>query len=183
MNGRVVIFMFPFGVMQKTMWLMVATSEPRRKFGLTKIVVGDGYILHCQKGFLKWWEAERRKTNQKILPLPEIVNGDYEFAELKATVKVQNLLSLKTGDHEKLIYPYFSEEPPLSEATARMGLWLMSQALEGHSVKDMVILDVLRSKSYAISATPLKGDEAETFIENYKRILKKRRELRKEYPS
>jgi hypothetical protein len=133
-------------------------------------------------GFLKWWNEKRRWSNENIELLLTSPTGYVEFKSISCIVKVDNMLAIKIGDNsQKIIYPYFSEEPNLSKEAARIGLWLMSQALPEHNVNGFRILDVLRGNSFTIEDCPFQGNEEELFINNYKRILDKWNELRPEY--
>jgi len=81
-------------------------------------------------GFLAWCQDLRRSTNARLSWMEERVHNRYPVPSLELTVKVDNLLGLKIGhDRHRLVYPYFSEKPVLSEKWARIGLWLMSEAL------------------------------------------------------
>lgn len=123
-------------------------------------------------GFLTWWNEKRRWINEEITVLPEPVNAPHDFAEIAGRVKVENVLALKLGGTtNRLIYPYFSEHPPMSDDIARLGLWLMSQALTDYKIDDMRILDVLRGESYSIDRYPLRGNEGAIFVERYARML------------
>ncbi|MBO6678899.1 hypothetical protein [Parvibaculum sp.] len=133
-------------------------------------------------GFLLWWDEKRRWRNEPfeaILPSP---HGRLTFEEPAATVKVENLLSLEGGDHSnRLIYPYFSEEPRLSAEAARLGLWLMSEALPHRAIEEMRVLDVIRGASFGIADVPFQGDEQNLFLRRYGQILNEWHALWKEY--
>ncbi|WP_156437824.1 MULTISPECIES: hypothetical protein [unclassified Sphingomonas] len=133
-------------------------------------------------GFLSWWHESRRWINEEIYIIPEPVTAPYHFIEIDGQVKVQNLLALKVGGGScRLIYPYFSEMPTLTEDTARLGLWLMSQAFPKFNVEDMRILDVLRGKSHAGDQLPLRGNEGAIFVERYAKMLADWRSFKAEF--
>lgn len=135
-----------------------------------------------QDGYLKWWDEKRRWSNEEFSILPVSVKGTYKPSNLDVEVKVENLLTVKVGEHSnRLICPYFSESPVLSPEAARIGLWLMNEALDGYAIEDMRILDVLRSESFSVSDYPLHGDEEQKFREGYKHILTTRGKLLDEY--
>ncbi len=124
------------------------------------------------QGFLEWWNEKRRWINEEIHALPESVGAPHNFIELGGSIKVENVLALKVGeDGRRLIYPYFAEHPPLDEVSARLGLWLMSQALPRYDVNDMRILDVLRATAFSVRDQPLTGNEGTMFVERYARML------------
>lgn len=123
-------------------------------------------------GFLSWWNEKRRWINEPIEVVPEAVKAPYSFLQIGGTVKVENLLALRIGGAQaRLIYPYFSEEPILSAENARLGLWLMGQALPSYSISEMRILDVVRGQTFSIDRYPLRGDEGAIFVERYARML------------
>jgi hypothetical protein len=133
-------------------------------------------------GFLSWLDFLKRGTNAKIGWSNEHAHNHYDIPGFELTVKVDNILGLKIGDdNHRLIYPYFSEFPILSERWARVGLWLMSEALQEYSITDLEILDVLRGRSYSGASLFLKGDEESIFYDRYADILAKWLELRPEY--
>lgn len=112
--------------------------------------------------FLEWWEEFERGTNETLVPQEERVHARHRFEDLGITVKVDNLLALGLGeDRHQLIYPYFSEAPPISPRWARVGLWVMAETLEAYSVDDMLIVDIHRARAFSTRTTPLQGDEGE----------------------
>lgn len=151
--------------------IRIATSRQRRRLYP---------LLHT--GFIKWWDEKRRWRNEKHEVIPNSIKGKFQVPNLNAIIKIENIMALKIGDDtNKLIYPYFSEEPSLSEEAARIGLWLMSQTLEKHRIEDMRILDILRAQPFSVSDHPLQGNEENIFNNNYGRILDKWARLRTEY--
>jgi len=123
-------------------------------------------------GFLAWWNENRRWINEDIVALPKPVKAPYSFHEIGGVVKVDNILALSIpGKGERLVYPYFSETPVLSPDVARMGLWLMGQALPDHRLEDMRILDVIRGTTFSVDKQPLIGIEGAQFVERYARML------------
>lgn len=87
-------------------------------------------------------------------------------------------MSLKVGtDKTRLIYPYFSDRPTLSEEAARIGLWAMSRALPNHGIDDMRILDVIRGETFSVDRHPLQGDEEAIFRHRYSSVLREWRLL------
>jgi hypothetical protein len=80
-----------------------------------------------------------------------------------------------------LVYPYFAETPILPEEWARVGLWLMREALSEFDFTQMEILDVLRAKSFRGSAVFLKGNEEALFSAKYRHMLQLWKEFRPDY--
>lgn len=133
------------------------------------------------KGFLSWWNEKRRWKNEPLELLKDGVRGRYEFEGL-GVVRVENLLALQAdGDFRRLIYPYFSHVPVLPEEGARLGLWLLGEALPLHSGSDMRVFDVLRSSSFALTDVPLLGNERKLFISKYEALTEEWHKLRLDY--
>tara|TARA_R110002072_G_scaffold19156_8_gene71402 strand:- start:1443 stop:2117 length:675 start_codon:yes stop_codon:yes gene_type:complete len=133
-------------------------------------------------GFLDWWENKRRWRNEPFEFLQMSVNSRFEISELNAVVKVQNLLALGVGSGgTRIIYPYFSEVPSLSADTARIGLWVLKESLPDFAPEDMRILDILRSRSFAISDVPFRGNEREICLRTYRKVLFEWERLSEEY--
>jgi hypothetical protein len=135
-----------------------------------------------KNGFVDWWENKKRFNNEHIRPFPAAIKNQVNFPELDATVKAENFMGLSIGDGDKrLIYPYFSESPPLSADHARIGLWFLSTAFPQHSIEDFRILDVLRGSSFSVQESDLTGNEERTFKQLFARILRRWNDLREEY--
>ena len=133
-------------------------------------------------GFLTWWNEKRRWVNEPYEFLEDSVKAQYPVPSLNSVVKVENLLSVKIGDNtHRLIYPYFSEEPTLTKESARIGLWLLGEALPSYQIQDIRILDVLRGVSFSTNDNKLNGNEEETFLYRYESILLEWNKLREEY--
>jgi hypothetical protein len=132
-------------------------------------------------GFLEWLDGVRRNTNEKVGWNESNVHNHYLFAELELTLKVDNLLSLKIGNHFRLVYPCFTEDPELGEQFARVALWAMSEALPDHPIGEMEVLDVLRGRGWKGSELRLRGNEEELFVRRYAEIAREWDELRPQY--
>jgi len=131
-------------------------------------------------GFLLWWNERRRWTNKPFQP-GQSAKARFQFSGLDATVKIDNILSVRDGEGiERLVYPYFAPEPVLSEQAARLGLWLLAIALPSMSPNAIRILDVIRGRTFSLDRTPLRGDEEEEFRRLYADLLHRRDELRDE---
>ncbi len=136
-----------------------------------------------RNGFLSWWDKERMATNEKIGALENKIHNHYSVPHFDLILKVDNLLGLRVGDEiSKVVYPYFPEVPALTPKWARVGLWLMEQALSEFSITEMKILDVIRGQDYSQKTHPLIGNEQETFDVRYSEILELWNDLKKEYP-
>ena len=139
------------------------------------------------EGFLEWWHNKRRTRNEPISAFPYTVKKRYAIDELDAVVKVENLLSIMIGDPDsglqgkRLIYPYFSEEPVLDEKTARLGLWLLSEALPEYDSEDLRILDVMRARAFSLMEFPLTGIEENEFKKKYGMLIDEWEALSEQY--
>jgi len=135
-----------------------------------------------QAGFLQWWNEKRRWSNLPFEIISTSPKGRYEIPAHNTIVKVENVLAFQMNDgSHRIVYPYFSEVPILSTEGARMGLWIMNEALEGYSLSDLRILDVLRSQSFSIVDCPLQGNEEHLLVSYYEYIMEKRDLLKEEY--
>ena len=133
-------------------------------------------------GFLRWWNENRRWQNEPFAMLDESVHGRLDITELNAIVKVENLLALRVGEHsERIIYPYFSEEPLLGDEAARLGLWVLVETLRDHRAEDMRMLDVLRGASFGVSDVPFQGNEEKLLLQKYGAALDEWEKLKDEY--
>lgn len=116
-----------------------------------------------EKGFLRWWEENRRRINEPFNVRYETFKGRLQLDGL-GTIKIENNLAFSIGsDGFRVVYPYLCEEPPLNAKIARLGLWAMSQAIPGRRVEDLRILDVIRGRTFSIEEGPLLGNEEAEF--------------------
>lgn len=116
--------------------------------------------------FSDWWHRFESGVNEPLTALTESVHNRHDFDDLGITVKVDNLLAFQIDrERHRLIYPYFSETPTLTERWARVGLWAMTETLETYRLADMVILDVQRARSFSVREVDLRGDEESIFTE------------------
>lgn len=132
-------------------------------------------------GFLNWWDDKRRWTNLPFHP-GRTIKASFKFPGLDATVKVNNILTVVDGaGDEHIVYSYFSPEPALTADSARLGLWLMSQAFPELPIQELRILDIIRGNTFSVDRNPLTGEEEIEFRAKYARLIRKRDELREEY--
>ncbi|MEX0921296.1 MAG: hypothetical protein WD489_07625 [Rhodovibrionaceae bacterium] len=132
-------------------------------------------------GFLLWWNERRRWINEPMRP-GQSAKAQFEFPRIAATVKVDNILSVRDGlNAERYVYPYFAPEPVLSENAARLGLWLLSSALPEVPAESLRILDVIRGQTFSLDRTPFQGGEEEDLRLRYVELLRQRDALREEY--
>ncbi|WP_292054018.1 MULTISPECIES: hypothetical protein [unclassified Brevundimonas] len=132
------------------------------------------------EGFLRWWDERRRMRNEPFTVLEESVRGTLELRGL-GTVVVDNIFAVRIGDDEtQVIYPYFFDDPALSEPVAAWGLWAMSQALPDYRMEDMRILDIVRGHAYSLENAGVDGSEEANLTSEYRRLLARWAELRAE---
>lgn len=132
-------------------------------------------------GFLRWWEERRRRRNEPIQVTDAQIRGRLQLDGL-GVVKVENNLGFSIGDDGyRVVYPYFCEEPELTADIARLGLWVMSQALPAYDTDDLRIIDVLRATSFSTAECPFRGTEEVEFRTRYSSLLTRWNELRQEY--
>ncbi|WP_156649708.1 hypothetical protein [Methylobacterium sp. Leaf89] len=123
------------------------------------------------KSFLLWWNEKRRLRNVPIRVIDERLTAKY-VVEDNGTIKIENTLSLIVGDEgRRLIYPYFCENPSLSEEAARIALCLMSASINSYEPSEMRVLDVIAGKSFSILDLPLEGNEKDLFHTQYGALM------------
>lgn len=133
-------------------------------------------------GFLLWWNERRRWTNEPFQP-GQSLKVQFPFPDLDATVKIDSMLSVRDAEGvEHFVYPYFAPSPALSDEAARLGLWLLSSALDTVPADEIRILDVIRGRTFSLDRNPLRGDEESNFRRRYDAALREREQLRSEYP-
>lgn len=130
-------------------------------------------------GFLKLWGEKVRWRNEKFDFVTVNVSSRFAIEELNAVVKVENVVAVKlqNGTH-RIVYPYFSERPILSEEGARLGFWALTEGLPEFSAADLRIVDILRGSYIRPSETPLLGNERSTFVKRYESVLNEWRKLK-----
>ena len=132
-------------------------------------------------GFLTWFNERRRWHNEPLNPLAPPAKAQLPMDGL-GVVKVESILGVQSEPgFQRLVYPYFAEKPALPDEGGRLGLWAMAEALKNHDPADMRVLDILRSRTFAIADNPLVGDEQEIFHHRYRVILNEWNKLKEEY--
>ena len=124
------------------------------------------YRLLCDSA-LEWL----RGLNEKVSLAAIKVKGTYIPADFETKIKVHTFLSLKTGSGAiRSLYPYFSDEPGLTEEMARLGLWIMKKALPDTPEDQLFIYDILRKKTYSLQDTAFLGNEEALFEHHMVRV-------------
>jgi len=138
-------------------------------------------------GFLKWWNEKRRWQNEPFQVIPFSIKAQLPIREVGGVAKIENLLAVTIGPQStdnqsnRLIYPYFSEDPALGGEAIRLGLWALAAALEQYSPNDLRLLDAIRGTSFGIADSPLRGNEQDLFARHYGALLREWRDLWNEY--
>ena len=131
-------------------------------------------------GFLLWWNERRRWINEPFQQ-GQSLNAIFAFPGVNATVKLDNILSVRDGQGvEHYVYPYFAPEPILGEEAARWGLWLLGNAFNMVPHQELRILDVIRGRTFSVDRNPLQGNEEEAFRQCFRSLLIERDTLRDE---
>lgn len=130
-------------------------------------------------GVLELLSAKLRWSNELVEIIPESVHGNLRIEDLNGTIRVRDALHARVrGKYIRVVYPYFSEEPALSEEAGRLGLWVMQHALTNLNADDMRIIDPLRKTFFSPQTTPLQGDEEAVFHEMYKSLISDWKDLK-----
>lgn len=113
-----------------------------------------------EKRFTDWWRDELRGTNLLVAPEEATAHTRWALPDIGITLKFENFLALRIGqDQYRLVYPYFSEKPPLEDKWIRIGLWLLNKALPQFGLDAMRLLDVQLGKAYSHFTNPFLGTE------------------------
>lgn len=132
-------------------------------------------------GVLELLSAKLRWSNEPVEIIPQSVHGNLKIEELGATVRIRDALHARVREkYTRVVYPYFSEEPALSEEAGRLGLWAMQQALPSLDPSDMRLIDPLRRVFFSPETTPLQGDEKTVFIGKYRSLFSEWERLKDE---
>lgn len=146
-------------------------SEKRRKRLYEKLRVG---VLELLSNKLRW-------TNEPI-QIVGSAHGNFKVESIGAVVRVRDALHARIGTgYERIVYPYFSESPILSEDGGRLALWAMQKCLPNVVSGDIRIIDIIRSNVFSIQSHPFDGDEEEIFMERYNSVISEWDDIRSEY--
>lgn len=130
-------------------------------------------------GFMRVWTEKVRWRNEEFAFLPTSVKAQLPIDELNATIKIENVVAVKIWNGaNRVIYPYFSEEPILPNDGARLGFWALSEALPEFKIDDLRIIDVLRGSYFRPDDVPLQGNEREALVQRYGDLLAEWKKLR-----
>jgi hypothetical protein len=132
-------------------------------------------------GFLVWWDERRRWSNRPFRQ-SDWIKSTFVIPELNSTIKIDNVMSVRDSqDANHFIYPYFAPDPLLREEAARIGLWVIGQALPELAIDEVRILDVIRGQTYSVDRNRLQGNEEEILLQRFQSALIERDLLRREY--
>lgn len=133
------------------------------------------------EGVLDLLSARLRWSNEPIEIVAQSVHGPIKFDDLQAVVRVRDAFHARVRGHfNRIVYPYFSEEPPLPEEGGRLGVWAMQQALPEYESNDMRIIDVLRRVFFSPQISPLNGDEEAIFRRHYTQLIEEWERLKRD---
>ncbi|MFN3774786.1 hypothetical protein [Sphingomonas parapaucimobilis] len=134
-----------------------------------------------REGVLELLSAKLRWSNEPVEIIPQSVHGILKIENLGGTVRIRDALHARVREkYTRVVYPYFNEEPALTEEGGRLGLWVMQQALNGLDPNDMRIIDPLRRTFFSPETTPLQGTEEAIFNDKYKSLIDEWERLRLE---
>jgi hypothetical protein len=129
--------------------------------------------------FLEMWNERMRFRNEPFEFVSESVKAQLVLDGLNATIKIENTAAIRTWDgSHRLMYPYFSERPALSEQGARLGFWALNEALPQYAIEDFRIIDFQRRAYFRPADVVMKGDEGTEFLQRYDALLREWRKLR-----
>jgi hypothetical protein len=132
-------------------------------------------------GFIEMWNEKMRWRNEPYEFAPQSVKAQLLIRELGATIKIENTASIIAWDSShRIIYPYFYETPPLTDAAARFGFWALKQALPDYDINDFRIIDFIRRNYIRSADIGMHGDEGTQFVQRYGELLRQWRRLKKE---
>ncbi len=136
-------------------------SNPRRKRLFPALAAG-----------LKSWGLEKRRWINEDIKRIKSPTGTICVEGQDVAFKVNNILALEiVGKSNRYIYPYFSEEPALSNEAARVALWQIHMALPDIDINEFRLLDVMRGRSFSIAEVPFAGNEQVLFEQHATRIM------------
>ncbi|WP_332817546.1 hypothetical protein [Sphingopyxis sp.] len=153
--------------------LTAARMESNRNFKRLYPLLRDG-VLDLLNEKLRW-------SNEPLEIVPQSVHGSLKIEELGGLIRIRDAIHARVREkYTRVVYPYFSEEPALTDEGGRLGLWAMQQALKKLDPNDMRIIDPLRRAFFSPEMTPLRGDEEMVFHERYRSLIKEWERLKGE---
>ncbi|MGR9373874.1 hypothetical protein [Rhizobium leguminosarum] len=109
-------------------------------------------------GVVELLNAKLRWSNEPVQIVPKSVHGNLELADVGGIIRIRDALHARVrGEYSRVVYPYFSEDPALSEEGGRLGLWVMQQALTDVEPNDARIIDPLRRTFFSPQDNTAKG--------------------------
>jgi len=123
-------------------------------------------------GIIELLSAKLRWSNEPVEIIPQSVHGNLKVDELGAVFRVRDAIRARVREkYTRIVYPYFSEDPALSEEVGRLGLWAMQQALPDLDPSEMRLIDPLRRTFFSPETTPLHGDEKSVFCDKFRSLV------------
>lgn len=128
--------------------------------------------------FFEMWNEKMRWRNEPFELVPKSIKAELTIQEIPALVRIENTASIKIWDgSHRIMYPYFSEQPVLTEEIVRLGFWALSEALPDFQLNDFRIIDFQRRAYFRPEDAPMKGNERPEFIERYRLLMRERQTL------
>ncbi len=132
-------------------------------------------------GVLELLSAKLRWSNEPIEIRSQSVHGSHFIDELGVTFRIRGALHARVrGEYNRIVYPYFSEEPALSEEGGRLGLWVMQHAMSNLNPADMRIVDPLRKTFFSPQNTSFHGNEDVVLRDRYALLIDEWEKLKRE---
>ncbi|MBB4120565.1 hypothetical protein [Martelella radicis] len=134
-----------------------------------------------KEGVLELLNEKLRWSNERVEIIPQSVHGNLQIEDLGATIRIRDALNARVREkYTRVVYPYFSEDPALSEEGARIGLWVMKRALINLNEDDMRIIDPLRKTFFSPQTAPWQGDEESVLHKRYRSLISEWEHLKRE---
>ena len=147
-------------------------ANPRRK----------NLYPRLKDGFLELMSESRRLRNEPYTTLLAGPRGSFCVEGSDGEIRVHDTLHIRiNGYADRIIYPYFPANPPLTSELARLGSWAMMQALDPRPVEEMRIIDIIRARSFSVRGADLTGGEGELFAARYRALCEEWYRYRAEY--
>lgn len=122
-----------------------------------------------EKGFSGWWAEKRRWRNE---PFSEIRFEPIYYSMCGWNIKIVNVLALSGSDaSQRLIYPYWYNEPAVDVSIARLGLAVIDQSVNNFKTEELRLLDIIRGRSFSVDDVRLSGGETSEFEQRLKHIV------------
>jgi hypothetical protein len=118
------------------------------------------------------WREKMRWRNEPFQFAPQNLKARFNIPELQITLKIENTISIIAYDGSpRIIYPYFSEKPAVTDEAARIALVLLASAFPAQQLEDFRLVDILHRGYFRPGDLEINGREREIFISKYRALL------------